>query len=308
MKISSCFCVVLGLSGVLYGENGNPQAVTISAETGIPGMIADGTPAPPPPENPPVQFNVLSSVIKRVEVSESPEQPGLPAPQGTINMTVQLVEDPGLLPIESPLPPEVDVNDPAIQEQISQAREKFKETKILLISASVYGGTKTLLKVYPNGVGRRQVTVISNVDFNDFSGFATWQVKGVDADGAEEVRQYANVMALGNSNSGELSRIAGDHGLEAGKIPTVQTGGEPAFAVIEGEDAEAMQAVADLHELYRVEGLRMRAARISRERAYEERKAYLLANPPKPKDVVIRYWKTPSITKQGGNLQLSNGQ
>ena len=143
-----------------------------------------------------------------MEVTESPELPGLPAPQGMINMTMQLVENPRFLPVEKPLPPQTGVNDPAVQEQIQEAQEQFRETKILFVSASVYGGTKTLLKVYPNGVGQREVTVISNLDFNDFAGFATWQVKDTNANGSEEIRQYANIMALGNSDSAELSRIA----------------------------------------------------------------------------------------------------
>jgi hypothetical protein len=292
MKPLSIFLLMLGFPTALSAQDdASPQMETVSEETGIQGAIADGTPAPPLPEKPPIPFNVLSSATKRVEVSESPELPGLPAPQGTINMTMQLVEDPGLPPVERPLPPQVDVNDPAVQEQIREAREKFKETKILLISASVYGGTKTLLKVYPNGVGQGEVTVISNLDFNDFSGFSTWQVKDVDTEGGEEIRQYANIMALGNSDSGELSRIASDHGLEVDAVPDAPPGNEPSFIVIEGDHADALQAVADLHALYRAEGAKMRTARISRERAYEERKAYLLANPPRPKDVTFRFWK-----------------
>lgn len=304
MKQLAIFIPMLGLSGLVGAqEKAGKEEEVRSEETSIQGPIADGTVPEPALKEPEPEFEVIRSTTKRVEVTESPELPGLPAPEGTINMTMQLVEDPGLPRLEKPLLPQFDVNDPLVQERISAVREKFKETKILLISASVYDRRKTLLKVYPNGAGAREVTVISNLDFNDFSGFATWQLKGVGADGTEEVRQYANVMALGNSDSDELSQVAEEQGLEVRKIPDAPAGDDPAFTVVEGEDAEALQAVADLHDLYRVEGANMRTARIARERAYEERMAFLLETPPKPKDVTFRFWKRGSTSGSEPNLK-----
>jgi hypothetical protein len=63
--------------------------------------------------------------------------------------------------------------------------------------------------------------------------------------------------------------------------------------VTEGDttDKECMDLFQGMHDLYRVEGARMAAACQAREIAYEARRAYLLANPPVPKDVTIRFWK-----------------
>jgi len=87
----------------------------------------------------------------------------------------------------------------------------------------------------------------------------------------------------------------------------------PAFVITEGDttDKEAMDLVQGLHDLYRAEGVRMAAAYHARVKADADRRAYLLANPPKPENVTVRFWDrdhparptTPSIpvvTEGGG--------
>lgn len=267
-----------------------------SEETRISDRIADGTVAEAPGQELPVDFDVISSITKRQYVKESPEFSDLPAVEGVRNFTIQLVDDPGLPPpqafLEEPLP----VDDPAVREQVQEASAKFREMKVLFVSATVYQGSKTLLKVYPHGALSREVVAVSNLDFNDFSGFGTFQVKGVDGEGREEIRQYALIMSIGNIDLAKARRIAersGQH-YEEPEVPEAPEGAEPAFAAITGDDDESLQTVTDLHTLYRSEGQRMKTARLAREKAYQERKFYLLANPPKPKDVLIRYWKTES--------------
>ena len=52
-----------------------------------------------------------------------------------------------------------------------------------------------------------------------------------------------------------------------------------------------MEIITGLHELYKVEGPRMKAAYEAREKARIEREAYLRANPPQPQDITIHIWK-----------------
>ena len=59
----------------------------------------------------------------------------------------------------------------------------------------------------------------------------------------------------------------------------------------ENPDPGAVKLVENLHALYRTEGTRMAADFAARAKATEEQKAYLLANPPKPKDVTVHFWK-----------------
>lgn len=260
----------------------------VSATTCILGPIADGTPSPPSPKPVWPQFQAKRTVVRHLDVVEPPPMHGLPPVTGTITQTVQLVKDPHLPALPAPVLPVSDdySGGPA---HMVQTTLKIRETQLLFLSATVYDHSRTLLCCYPNGNSKSEITVWSNLDFNHFSGFSTFQVKGGDGD----VRHYGLIMAIGNEDTGiEVASLAAS-GIEfdAPEIPALANG-DPAY-VIEGAspDPEAVQIIEDLHELYRVEGLRMEAAYHARARAEGARRAYLLANPPKPRDVIIRYWR-----------------
>jgi hypothetical protein len=126
------------------------QQVVIAKEgvAHILGNINDGTPSPPAPKPEPIEFEVLRSHTKRVHVVESPEMPGLPAPEGTINVTVQLVKDPGLPDPPPPLPASPP-DDPAVLARMEELREEYKETQLVFVSATVYDHSRTFLRCYP---------------------------------------------------------------------------------------------------------------------------------------------------------------
>jgi len=284
---------------------------TVVSEASIPGPISDGTPSLPPPEPEPIPFQVETSVTKRVHVVESPEMPGLPAPEGDINITVQLVKDPGLPDPPAPMPP-APPDDPAVLARMAELVEKYRETQLVFVSATVYDHSRTFLRCYPSGNGHREeISAWSNLDFNHFSGFATFEVKGTDG----ETRQYGLLMALGNEEI-ERTRLReqrlAEHDIEfepveIPQLPDLATSG-PAFVVTEGDttDRESMELIEGMHTLYKAEGPRMEEAYHARIKAYEDRKAYLLANPPKPKDVTIQFWSRENPSPAG--LQIIEGK
>ena len=53
-----------------------------------------------------------------------------------------------------------------------------------------------------------------------------------------------------------------------------------------------MVSIQSLHDLYNSEYARLKTALEGRERARIEREAYLKANPPQPKDIVLNFWRT----------------
>ncbi len=277
------------------------QQVVIAKEAvaQIPGNITDGTPSPPAPKPEPIEFDVLRSHTKRVHVVESPEMPGLPAPEGTINVTVQLVKDPGLPDPPPPLPA-LPPDDPAVLARMEELRGEYQETQLVFVSATVYDHSRTYLRCFPSGGGgRKEICGWSNLDFNHFSGFATYQVKGADG----ELREYGLLMGIGNEDTQQraewLAKRDGEYvAPEIPSLPELATAG-PAFVISEGDttDREAMELIEGMHSLYRTEGARMEEAYHARVKAYEKRKAYLLANPPKPKDVVIRVWNRDKARK-----------
>ena len=62
----------------------------------IPVLLATGRVAALTPTPEPIDFKILTSHTRRVDVTEAPEMHDLPPIKGTINVTVQTVEDPGL--------------------------------------------------------------------------------------------------------------------------------------------------------------------------------------------------------------------
>jgi hypothetical protein len=292
-------------------EDAVSSDITVVPEASIPGPISDGTPSLPPPAPEPIPFHVETSVTKRVHVVESPEMPGLPAPEGDINITVQLVKDPGLPDPPPPMPP-APPDDPAVMARMAELAEKYRETQLVFVSATVYDHYRTFLRCYPSGNGHREeISAWSNLDFNHFSGFATFEVKGTDG----ETRQYGLVMALGNE---EIVRTRlreqrlDEHEIEfepveIPQLPDLATSG-PAFVVKEGDttNRESMELIEGMHTLYRTEGARMEQAYHARIKAYEDRKAFLLANPPKPKDVTIQFWDREKPSPAG--LQIIEGK
>ncbi len=295
--ISRIIPLLLAASTLAHSQDTATIVPSGVIEASIPGEISDGKPSPPPPKKESIPFEVKTSITKRVHVVESPEMAGLPAPEGTINLTVQLVKKPGLPDPPPPLPA-LPPNDPSVVARMTELRESYRETQLVFVSATVYDHSWTYLRCYPSGGGdRKEIALWSNLDFNHFSGFSTFQCKGKDG----VMRQYGLVMGIGNEVTQQrLDPLAKNdeenEDQEIPKLPALATGG-PAYVITEGDtnDREAMELIEGMHNLYRVEGVRMKAAYHARIKAYEERKAFLTAHPPVPKDVTIRFWNRDNV-------------
>jgi hypothetical protein len=218
--------------------------------------------------------------------------------KGTINVTVQLVEDPGL---PDPPPPLIaqPMEEPAVAGSLPELSEPGPNFHLIFVSATVYNHTRTYVRC---GFGTgEEIAGWSNIDFNHFCGVGTYQVKGSDG----KLRQYSLMMAIGD----EYTDGTGDELTPVPALPALATGG-PTFVITEGDttDKESMDMFQGMHDLYRVEGARMAAACQAREIAYEARKAYLLANPPVPKDVTIQFWKRVAPSPAGINALTKGAQ
>jgi len=257
----------------------------------IPEFISDGAPSTPAPKPEPIDFKVLTSHTQRMQVTEAPEMADLPPIKGTINITVQMVKDPGLPDPPPPLPA-LPSDDPAVIAKMEEIRENYRGTELVFLSATVYDHSRTLLRIYPNGKVDGEISAWSNVDFNHFCGFSTFRVK--ESDGT--FQDFGLLMGIGNTDTYRTRKRLTEHGHDFAQpvipeMPDLAFSG-PSFVVVDGEkNGEAMDTLAQVHDLYRKEGARMEEAFHAREKAYAERHAYLLANPPVPDDIVIRFWK-----------------
>lgn len=279
-------------SGVLHADEPVAAQAVPKWEVEIPVSIIDGTSPEPTPESTPIDFTELSSRTKRMDVVQSPEMSDLPPVTGTINVTVQLVGDPNL-PNPPPPLPALPPDDPAVVARLEELLQKYRGTTLLFVSATTYDHHRTLLHIYPNGKVDQEVTAWSNLDFNHFCGFSTYRVRdGVDG----SFHDFGLLMGIGNFDTARMRALMERHGQayqapEIPALPDLSIAG-PAFDVIKGEaDSPAMDTLEQIHDLYRKEGVRMAAASLAREQARAERKAYLLANPPQPSDVTVRFWR-----------------
>lgn len=271
----------------------------------IPGKISDGTPSPPSP--PPVlpTFKVRSTVVREMDVVESPPMSGLPPVAGTITATVHLVEDPKL---PDPPPPPVLPKDSPVNSRLADQGEEPEWSRWVFVSATVYDHSRTLLRCHPNGNRKKEITVWSNLDFNHFCGFSSFEVKAATGGG----RRYdLLLMGIGNEDTQKRAAFLAKHNREYDlpEIPALPDG-NPAYVIVDAApDAGAVQLVEDLHALYRCEGARMEAAYYARIKAEAEQRAYYLANPPIPKNVTMNFWErdhpvgmsADTIKKGGGN-------
>ena len=313
MKTFPFFVAFMALvSPVRSQDGGNPvpqQGAAPTEATRILGPLADGTPGPPAPAPVLPVFKVKSTDIRRDYVIQPPPMPGLPPVRGIVTTTVQVVQDPH---IPKPPPPP---SAPPVPDQSAMARPALQRVggvtrQTASVSATVYDHSRTYLRCHPAGEPEKEICCWSNLNFNHFSGFSTYQAEGPDG----QITQYSFFMSIGNENSqriGDRTTTAGrtTQAPESPDLPDLATEG-PAFIVTEGNtsDNNAMEVLESLHELYDVEGPRMKAAYHARIKAEADRKAYLLANPPTPKDVTIRIWKrdTPPPNNPGAVNQSPN--
>lgn len=284
----------------LWFSNLDAQEIAPKWDVEIPVPISVGKPSPPVPKPDPIDLKILSSRTTRMDVKEAPEMHDLPPITGTINVTVQVVEDPKLTDPPPPLPA-LPPDDPAVVARLAEHREKHRGTELVFLSATVYNNKRTFLRIYPNGRVGDSVTAWSNLDFNHFSGFSTYRVKNSE-DGT--LYDLGLLMGIGSTDTDRWAELAAAKGFkykapEISKMPDLAEVG-PSFIVVEGDaKSPAMDTLEQIHDLYRKEGARMEVAYHARVKAYAERKAYLLANPPKPKDVTIQFWKRNNPSPRG---------
>ncbi len=305
MRIPPPCLALLSLLSPLMGqdlaaESSPGDGSQLKWDVEIPAPIVRKAPAEPIPEPEPIKFEVLSSKTKEVFVREAPEMSDLPPIEGTIKMTVQRVANPGLTDPPPPLP-SLPPDDPAVIARLQELRETYRGTNLVFLSASVHMDNKdaeearTLLRIYPNGKVGKEVVAWSNLNFLHLTGQGGYRVNY--ADGTQQ--NVGILMGISPWYTQTVRRMA-ERAAQAGReyhepeipeLPDLATAG-PDFLVVEGDDdSPAMDVLEQLHDLFEGSGEKLKDQYVARELARAKRKAFLLANPPKPKDVTVRVWR-----------------
>jgi hypothetical protein len=293
------FLIGAGLTGLNAEEvlqDARSTEVEITGEARIIGEIADGTPPPPPipPELP--DFRVEDSMVRQL-----PDR----------KVTLRRVDDPGLPPLPPPPKPMTEEEWKAFQETpeyqtfLAEAREHARRTQFAFLSATVYDRENTRLEWWMPGDSEthtkpRNFVAWSNVDFLYLGGFGSYEYNGIE---------YMLIMAVGNIETEVLEKwqeLAAEHGVEyeIPKCPELPAD-RPAYIVTEGDptDTEGVALMDGLHAVYAKEKDRLITAYESREKARIEREEYLKAHPPKPKDLILHFWKGQRTQPQPGGAK-----
>ena len=277
------FTIPLALLCLLLPAPGQDKARVSKWDVEILGAVSDGIPLKPEVKPSPARFKVISSRTAMMDVVGEAEMPGNVPVKGRANVTVQMVEEPVFYApsvLSAPLPA-LKVYDPAVLARLAVLQEKHQDTSLVFISATVYDHKRTLLKIHSIGDDASEVSAWSNLDLNHFVGFSGYRVKDA-VDG--KLYDYGMLLGLGNEAAPAFPN-------KIPKFPDLEKSG-PVFAVLDGKaGSSAMDVLEQIHDLYRNDGKRMEADFRAQEKALAERKAFLAANPPKPKDVTIRFWK-----------------
>ena len=195
IKIMKFLPVSFALLGFLLPSDGQ-ELPTQLWDVEIPAPIPDGARGEPAPKPEPIDFTVLTSRTQQMQVTEAPEMSGLPPIKGTINVTVQMVADPGLADPPVPLPV-LPPSDPLVIARMKQLRESYRGTELVFLSATVFDRSRTLLRIYPNGNVNGEISAWSNIDFSHFSGFSRYRVNNTDGTFCD----YGLLLGIGNADT-----------------------------------------------------------------------------------------------------------
>ena len=215
---------------------------------------------------------------------------------GDRRITTQKVSPIELPPIPAP-PPPPDPLDPAVQARMEALRAKYAKTTFVLIGATVYqsaafpDGARTRLTIQGQKGGL--VTCWSSADWELLGGTGGF----VDQEG----RKYALIMTCSRM---DLDRWADFVARRGGNytppvVPVIPPG-KATFVVSSGDLVPAsLAALEALHDFYDNDFEKLKARRKARNEEQLALEAERRANPPQPKDIVIRHWRMDEAGQQG---------
>ncbi|MCF7734424.1 MAG: hypothetical protein K9N23_22265, partial [Akkermansiaceae bacterium] len=290
MKKVFISCGILA-SGLLSAQDARYPTDPSAPAPVIHGSVADGTPpAPAPPKPPAAPPRILRSLHKPVE-RVHPSAAGGARQAATVRATLEFVAKPASppepIPLSPPPPRPAAAIDSAWLEQFRAARAARPPHSQVFISATVYDGTRSLIRWWISGTKGGMFSAWSNVDFTCLGGFNSFSWKGHD---------YSLLMSTGNTTAAAYEKCsaraaAAGHPIPPLVIPTLPAD-RPAFVLTKGDpgDAASLAPLEALHLLYQHEAPRLTAARNGREVARRARAGWLRLHPPQPQDITVPCW------------------
>ena len=203
-------------------------------------------------------------------------------------------------PPPEPPEPAADFDQAAFEAELAETRANNPEPRVIMLGATVYRSKdappRTLVRFW-SGANAETVSFWSSADFALISGVCTY----VGTDG----RLRSLLVMLGNVDIDLATARLASHGYkyDAPSIPDFPKG--PATFTIVGKQpaAEVLIPIQSLHDIYNNEFSRLNTAYEGRERARLQHEADLKANPPKPKNITLNYWRTEGTAPAKGGAR-----
>ena len=241
--------------------------VIIGPLAGEPVATPPRTATPPPPSLQVPEENTLTS-----ETYD----------RGDHTVTIQEVIPVALPPRPAPPAPATDAQRLAAR-QFLAAQPKRESS---CVSATVYDRQATLIE-WRSKDNTRSFQAWSNIDFNYLRGITQIQ--------QGDIRRFYFYFGIGTVNTTWMaSRFARfNRPYQKPVIPELPASPEtnPAFVITKGEPvAEDLESIQALHDIYKAEHLRLKAALEYQQRTNKEQAAELLAHPPKAPDLTLKHW------------------
>jgi hypothetical protein len=165
-------------------------------------------------------------------------------------------------------------------ERWKAAAAKRPKYKVHMFSCTVYDGKYTHVRWSHKG---QAYSAWSKLDWNDFAGMNQF------LSGPEPATRHSLIFGLGNLSTTKPRRPGSVPSLLPKDFPSFTDEG-PEFVITRGdaENAEATEGFRLLHELHEREKTALQAARAHREEVQRQYRAWHDANPPQPRDTIIR--------------------
>jgi len=276
MKILLLLLFAVGFPNLTFAEETRAH---------IPYKIPDGTPPPPQPEKPVWTIPAGDVITEKSHV------------EGGRTITVREIKPIALPPPPEPAEPAAPVViSEELQERIDAYKEKNPLHHLIGLGATIYRledqTTRTHLQLWSGG-GAEPVSFWSSGDFSMLSGIGSFTDKqGVTRAlfmiwSMHDIPRFAERMQ-------EIDRE-----YTPPEIPELPAD-RAAYVVNTGDpDEEMLSAIDALHEILTHDAVELRRAYEGRVIAERERKEFLKANPPQPKDLIINHWRIQRGEGQG---------
>jgi hypothetical protein len=226
------------------------------------------TPPPPPEPLPPVPVfreteYVLTSEGRSIivqEVAPPPEPEPVPEPPVRV-----LTEEERAARLER-------------WKEAWAARPKYE---VHFFSCTVYDAKYTQVRWSHKG---QSYVAWSKLDWNDFAGMNHFLA------GPEPATRHSLIFGIGNVSTTDPGHPGSGLAALPKDFPNFTEEG-PEFVITNGDanNTEATEGFRLLHELHAREKDALLAARSNREQMQRDQKAWMEANPPQPKDTIIRF-------------------